>query len=98
MKNPVAKQPQQSGVHVGIASLLELPEINNAAVETDRPAELEKIRNFDCNCERQSKDNAERPPVFCSQQIDPDVIWHGWMTWMVNTTVVCRATFCFVYG
>ena len=63
------------GVQVGIASLLELPEVNYIAVETDRPAELEKIRNFDCKCERRSKENAERPHVSCSQQIDPDVIW-----------------------
>ena len=40
------------GGQVGIALLLELPEVNYIAVETDRPAELEKIRNFDCKCER----------------------------------------------
>lgn len=129
------------GVHVGIASLLELPEVNNIAVETDRKAELEKIMSFDCKCERRCKENAERPHVSCSQQIQPEVIWETRIgmagltreqqdmvimgtiktcmndsemtqsskkinkkrtftrsTWTINTVVVCRAAFCFIYG
>lgn len=129
------------GVQVGIAPLLLLPQVNNIAVDTDRPTEMEKIRNFDCKCGKRSKENKERPHVSCSQQLDADMIWESRMdmaalskdhkdmfllgiiktcmndsemtqstkkvntkrkinrsTYMVNAVVVCRATFCFVYG
>ena len=133
------------GVQVGIASLLLLPEVNNVAVDSERPAEMEKIRNFDCKCQKKSqkrsKENIEPQHVSCSKQLDADVIWEtrtdmasltkdqrdmvlmgiiktcmndsemtqstkqintkrkiNRSTYMVNATVVCRATFCFVYG
>ena len=129
------------GVQVGIASLLQLPEVNNVTVDIDRSAEMQKIKNFDCKCKKKSKENVDRLHVSCSQQLDPDVIWETRMdmaalskdqkdmvilgiiktcmndseitqstkrvnvkrkfsrsTYMVNAIVVCRATFCFVYG
>ena len=129
------------GVQVGIASLLASAEINNLAIDPDRPAEMEKILNFDCKCQKRSKGSVDRPHVSCSQQLDPDVIWQTRMEmgalskdqkdlvilgfikacmnssemtqstkkvnnkrkinrtmYMTDAIVVCRATFCFVFG
>ena len=130
------------GIQVGIVdSLLRSEEVTNVAVASDRTAEMLKIKNFECKCQENRKENSLLPSVSCSQKLDPEMICDTRMetaaltreqrdmfllgiiktcmndsemtqstkqlngkrkfirsTYMVNTTVVCRATFLFVYG
>ena len=122
-------------------SCMEFDETNSSLCSEPSPAEMEKIINFDCKCQRKQKENSERQPGSCSQKLDPDVIWEtrrdmaalsrdhrdlvllgiiktcmndsdmtrstkkvntkrqiSRSTYMVNAVVVCRPTFCFVYG
>ena len=62
------------GVNVDITALLKLPEVNHVAVDSDRPAEMQKIRNFHCGCQEGRKENSDIQPLSCSQRLDPDMI------------------------
>ena len=131
------------GVQLSIAPLLpeQLAGLNDVVVECDRPAEMDKIRSFDCKCNERRKENSGHKPVSCSQKLDADMIYQNRIeiqaltkderdmfmlgviktcmndsemtqsskqvnkkrkiirsTYMINTVVVCRATFCFVHG